>query len=112
MTRINIVSTCVIRSPSVEVHFVGRRSACVLCVAATCLPVTSDRAMTAVIGTHLLHTSSLLQKPGPHPASYEEGSNNRDSNISTLTQVAVLSIYILLVIANGKTSTAISDAHE
>ena len=74
------------------------------------MPVTSDRVMTAVVGSQLLH--SLLQKPGPDPASYEEGSNNRDSNMPILTQVAVLSVYVLLVKANGKTSTAISDAHE
>ena len=68
--------------------------------------------MTAVVEPQLQHTSSLLQKPGPDPASYEEGSNNPDSNMSILTHVAVLSIYILLVIAKGKTSTAISDDRE
>ena len=78
----------------------------------TCLPVTSDRVVTAVVEPQLQHTSSLLQKPGPDPASYEEGSNNPQSIMSTLTQVAVLSVYVLLVKANGKTSTAISDAHE
>ena len=67
--------------------------------------------MTAVVEPQLQHTSSLLQKPGPDPASYEEGSNNRDSNMPIVTYVEVLSIHVLLVKANGKTSTAISDAH-
>ena len=39
---------------------------------------------------------------GPEPAPYEEGFNNRNSNMSILTHVAVLSIYVLLLKANGK----------
>ena len=75
------------------------------------LPVTSDRVVTAVVEPQLKHTSSILQKPGPDPASYEEGSNNPNSNMPILTHVEILSIYVLLVKANGKTPTAISDAH-